>query len=83
MAFMDSVLIVACGWRKPYTHRAAIDHDGHCILLSQIIDQQPESRLQQRQLIRHVHGAGYIDQEDQLAGGSCRDLFFSHYLQEQ
>ncbi len=59
--------LFAAGGRLQHDARAAgVSHQRYLVLRPQLIDQQLEAGFQQRQLVRHFHRAGYIDQEHQI-----------------
>ena len=49
---------------------AGIDNDCDPVVFTELIDEPLQSPLDQRQFVRVVHGAGDIDQEDEVAGRS-------------
>ena len=62
----DTLLLVAGGGRQHHPVRAGIDHQGHPVACAQLPHQERQGLLQERQLVRVPHGAGDIDEEDQV-----------------
>ena len=50
------------------TRRAGVNHDGHPVLRPQLIDQQREGLLEERQLVWGHHRSGDVEQEDEVGG---------------
>ncbi len=51
---------------------AGIGDDRHRVRRLQLADQEAEGALQERQLVRRVHGAGDVDEEDEVGGRFVR-----------
>ena len=46
---------------------AGIDDDPHAVLLAELVDEQAEALLQEREPVRGLHGAGHVDEKDEVA----------------
>src|SRR5262249_20238355 len=59
----DSRFVAARGWWQHQAHLVRVDHQRDTILFAQLLDEQGERALDQRQLVRVVHRARDVDQE--------------------
>ncbi len=73
----DRAAVVAAGGGQHQAGTAGIDHDAHGVPRSQFLRQHAQRLLDQGQLVGVLHGAGDVDEEDQVAVGS---LGGSHLL---
>ena len=68
IADMISALLDARGRRQDQPRGARVDDDRDPVVLAELLDQSLQPPLDQRQLVRLVHRAGDVDQEDEVAG---------------
>ena len=66
--FANLVLLISGGGLEHRTRASRVHHHGHAIPRGELIREQSESVLQQRQLHGRLHRAGHIDQEHQVRG---------------
>ncbi|MCY1295566.1 hypothetical protein D9M70_449120 [compost metagenome] len=62
----DLRLVAAGGGLEHHPRLAGVDHQGHLVLGAQLVDQQLQRALHQRQALGAVHRAGHVDQEHQV-----------------